>query len=208
MTGLMHDSRSELEALALSLRGWKTPSSDLEFMDGHRRNCPTPLLPASVLIPLIRRRNTHNVILTKRAQGLARHAGQVAFPGGKKEEQDTSMEATALREANEEIGLDPGSVRVLGSCPTHQTSTGFLIHPFVGLVLMDFHPRPQPGEVDEVFEVPLSFLLNLENYRIESRSWKGSTRHFFVVPFGPYQIWGATAHILHGLARRHKELCS
>lgn len=139
------------------------------------------------------------VILTKRASHLKHHPGQIALPGGKVDATDASAEAAALREAHEEIGLDPGSVTILGTLPAHETVTGYSIKPVFARIESEFQAVPEPGEVAEVFRVPLSFLLDAGNYRVEQRRWRGVWRQFYVVPFGPYYIWGATGRMLKAL---------
>ncbi|MFT4716235.1 MAG: 8-oxo-dGTP pyrophosphatase MutT (NUDIX family) [Paracoccaceae bacterium] len=185
-------------------RGAAEKSSDFDL--NADRSSPFPnasaLRQAAVLVPLIERSGGLNVILTKRASHLKHHPGQIAFPGGKVEDFDKNEIATALREADEETGLSPDNVDVLGRMPFHETVTHFQIAPVVGQVKMPFSPRPEPGEVAEVFEVPLAHLTDLNNYLVEGRHWGGSMRHYYVVPYGPYYIWGATARILRGFAER------
>jgi 8-oxo-dGTP pyrophosphatase MutT (NUDIX family) len=142
------------------------------------------------------------LILTKRASHLKHHPGQIAFPGGKVDSGDASPQAAALREASEEVGLAPENVQVIGCMPAHETVTGFTVQPFVGLVRADFTPRPEVGEVDEVFTVPLSHVLDVGRFAIERRLWLGQWRRYYTVPYGPYYTWGATARILRGLAER------
>lgn len=156
------------------------------------------LRPAAVLIAVIGDR----LILTKRASHLKHHPGQIAFPGGKVDDTDASPEAAALREAQEEIGLSPESVDILGRLPVHETVTGFTITPILGVVRGSFDPIPEAGEVEEVFTVPLAHVLNPGRFAVERRRWRGEWRRFYTVPFGPYYIWGATARILRGLADR------
>jgi 8-oxo-dGTP pyrophosphatase MutT (NUDIX family) len=143
-----------------------------------------PLRPASVLAPLVERSGALHVVLTRRAARLAHHPGQVAFPGGKQDVRDADACAAALREAEEEIGLPRGRVRVLGAFDPHETVTGFLVTPFVGLVEGPFEPRPDRAEVEEVFEVPLGFLLDPANLQTHRRRWNGRWRSYHAFPTG------------------------
>lgn len=156
------------------------------------------LRDASVLIPVVERDGLQ-VILTKRASHLKHHPGQVAFPGGKVEAGETPLQA-ALREAEEEIGLS-GSVDVIGQLDTHETVTNFNVTPFVG-VIEPFDPALDSGEVEEMFEVPLNFMLDPENMSIQGRNWRGQRREYYTIPYGPYYIWGATARMIKGLSDR------
>jgi 8-oxo-dGTP pyrophosphatase MutT (NUDIX family) len=115
---------------------------------------------------------------------------------------DDGVLGAALREANEEIGLDPTDTQVLGTLPPHETVTGFQVTPVIALVSPGFRPVPETGEVAEVFQVPLAHVLDPSSYRIESRRWRGVRRHYFTAPWGPYYIWGATARMLRALADR------
>lgn len=160
------------------------------------------LRPAGVLIPIQVIDGAANVILTKRSSHLKHHPGQIAFPGGKQDEGDADVVAAALREADEEIGLRPDNVRVLGTLPAHETVTSFTVTPVVGEVVEPFEFKPEPGEVDEVFRVPLSHVSEPRNFLIEGRRWRGQRRQYYTVPYGPYYIWGATARMLRGLAER------
>lgn len=158
------------------------------------------LRPAGVLVAISMVGNTPRLILTKRSSALKHHPGQIAFPGGKQDENDADVTAAALREAWEEIGLPKDLPEVIGHLPCHETVTSFQVTPVVALLHDSFEVRPEAGEVAEVFSVPLSHVLNPDNYIIASRSWRGTRRHYYTVPFGPYYIWGATARMLRELA--------
>ncbi|PLS22868.1 CoA pyrophosphatase [Neptunicoccus cionae] len=156
--------------------------------------------PAAVLVPIIPAPEGPKLVLTKRAAHLKHHPGQVSFPGGKVETSDDSVEDAALREAFEEIGLNRKHARLIGRLPCHKTVTGFEVHPVVAEISTDFASLSDPGEVEEVFQVPLEHVLNPANYFIEGRIWMGKKRRYYVVPYGPYYIWGATARMLRLLA--------
>ena len=186
-----------LRAIALPAKA--TSDFDLN-LDGNR--CAGELKSAGVLVPLIVRPDGINLILTKRAAHLSNHPGQISFPGGKRENGDANIVFTALREAQEEIGLYPESVDVLGSLPTHDTITGFKVTPTIGWIEGDWEAVADPSEVSEVFEVPLVQFMNLKNFHLQTRAWKGINRSYYSVPYGPYYIWGATAGILRGFCKQ------
>ncbi len=160
------------------------------------------LRAAAVLVPVSLAAGAPSLILTRRSSALRHHPGQIAFPGGRIDAGDSGPEAAALREAGEEIGLPPELVKILGHLPDHETVTGFRVTPVVAVIRAPFDPVAEPGEVDEVFSVPLSHVLNPDSYSVQSRRWRGQRRHYFIVPWGPYYIWGATARMLRGLAAR------
>lgn len=157
-------------------------------------------IEAAVLVPLVLRESGFTVLLTQRTDHLHDHAGQVSFPGGRVEHTDADPVATALRETHEETGLAPEHVDVLGSLPRYYTGTGFAITPITGLVRPTFTLAPDEFEVAEVFEVPLTFLMDPANYRLHRASLPdGSERQYYSIPFEKYFIWGATAAMLRGL---------
>jgi len=160
------------------------------------------LRAAGVLVPLLEVNGELRLILTKRSSALKHHPGQIAFPGGKVEEGDVDVCAAALREADEEIGLPRNNVEVLGTLPTHETVTAFNVTPVLGRLKADFTPKPEQGEVEEVFTVPFAHVSDPSQFSVQSRRWRGQRRYYYTVPYGPYYIWGATARILRGLAER------
>lgn len=194
---------NEMDRLTAALARSGGASSDFDLNPGLIPQGRV-LRPAAVLVGIIAGQVSYEVILTKRASHLKHHPGQIAFPGGKQEDTDPTPEATALREAQEEIGLAPHLVRPLGRLPAHETVTGFLMTPILAEVAQ-FSPSRDPGEVEEVFTVPLSHFLDRGQYNIQRRLWQGQWRSYYAVPWGPYYIWGATARILRGLAERAAE---
>nr|WP_255617270.1 CoA pyrophosphatase [Aurantimonas sp. VKM B-3413] len=158
---------------------------------------------AAVLIPVVDRDDGGSVILTTRAAQMRKHSGQIAFPGGSIDPEDASPEAAAMREAHEEVALEPGFVEPIGRLPRYMTATGFRITPVVAIVRPGFMLAANPAEVDDVFEVPLGFLMREANHRQESREWQGKLRHYYVMPFGERFIWGVTAGIIRTLYERY-----
>ncbi|HHL21195.1 MAG TPA: CoA pyrophosphatase [Aliiroseovarius sp.] len=177
-----------------------TDSSDFDLNADFPGPAPDALRPAAVLMPLVETPRGLAMILTKRAAALEHHPGQIAFPGGKIDATDTDAIAAALREAEEEIGLPRKNVEILGVLPRHRTITGFSVTPVLGRVTAGFEPIAETGEVDEVFSVPCRFLMQPDNFSVQSRLWQGKRRFYYTIPWGPYYIWGATARILRALA--------
>lgn len=167
-----------------------------------RRFADRPSAPAAVLLALVMRERLH-LLLTQRTAHLSTHSGQIAFPGGKVDAEDRDAVAAALREAQEEIGLPPAHVEVLGTLPQYITGTQFFITPVVALVRPGFTLQPNPHEVDDVFEVPLDFLMDPVNHRRHGLEWQGELREWYSMPYleGDRErfIWGATAGMLRNL---------
>ncbi|MDH0361651.1 CoA pyrophosphatase [Comamonas aquatica] len=168
------------------------------------RFAPRTPAHAAVLVPLVLREEL-TVLLTQRTEQLSTHSGQVAFPGGRQDPEDADATATALREAQEEVGLDPGQVEVLGSLPVYETGTAFMVTPVVALVQPDAPLHPNPYEVADVFEVPLRFLLDPAHHQRHRLHWQGLEREWFSMPYldagRERYIWGATAGMLRNFYR-------
>jgi len=177
------------------------PPAQAVYGDEGARPDPASLTPASVLVPIVAREDELTVLFTRRTAHLRDHSGQVSFPGGRAEAGDPSPEATALRETAEEIGLAPERVEVLARLPDYLTRTGYRVSPIVGLILPPLELVPDPNEVDDIFEVPLGFLLDPRNHRRRTREYQGQTVGFYEMPYGERYIWGATAGMVVNLCR-------
>jgi 8-oxo-dGTP pyrophosphatase MutT (NUDIX family) len=160
-----------------------------------------PIRPAAVLVPVVDRAEP-TVLLTQRTAALPDHAGQIAFPGGKIDPHDETPLAAAVREAEEEIGLDRRHIHAIGYLDLYMTTLGYRIVPTVARVEPGFHLTLNASEVDDAFEVPLAFLMQPDNHQRHSRPWKGLTRTYYAIPFAERYIWGVTAGILRNLYDR------
>ncbi len=160
-----------------------------------------PIRPAAVLIPVVDRPEP-TVLLTQRTPDLSSHAGQIAFPGGRIDASDASPMEAALREAEEEVGLDRSFVEPIGYLDLYMTTLGYRIVPTVARVAPEFGLTLNPAEVSDAFEVPLSFLMHPDNHQRHSREWQGLMRSYYAMPFGERYIWGVTAGILRNLYER------
>jgi 8-oxo-dGTP pyrophosphatase MutT (NUDIX family) len=160
-----------------------------------------PIRPAAVLVAIVDR-GEPSVLLTQRAAHLSDHGGQISFPGGKIDATDASPLASALREAQEEIGLDPGHIEPLGYLDLYMTTRGYRIVPVIARVTPGFTLTLNAREVDSVFEVPLAFVMDQANVARHARDWEGVTRHYYAITFGERYIWGVTAGILRNLYDR------
>ncbi len=158
------------------------------------------MTPAAVLVPLVDHPGGMTVLLTQRTRHMNSHAGQISFPGGRREPGDPSPEETALRETEEEVGLDRRHVDLIGRLGVHDTGTGYRVLPVVGLVVPPFDLTLEPTEVEEVFEVPLDFVMEPVNHGVETRLHRGKEREFPILPWGDYFIWGLTARLLRELS--------
>lgn len=159
------------------------------------------LRPAAVLAPLLLHDGPPRFILTLRAEHLPSHAGQIAFPGGRANPGESLPEA-ALRETEEEIGITPEHVDIVGRFDSWETVTGFHVTPFVGIVKPGFTLRPDPSEVADVFETPFDWLMDKANHQLHQREFRGQMRRYYAMPFGERYIWGATAGMLRALHER------
>jgi 8-oxo-dGTP pyrophosphatase MutT (NUDIX family) len=186
---------------------WTDPTSNPPDLRGdHSMDLdPTPPAfdgpprPAAVLVPIVAHATDATLLLTQRTAFLRDHSGQIAFPGGRVDPTDASPLAAALREAEEEVGLDPALVRPLGFLDAYLSGSGFLVMPVVGLLSPGFSLALNPSEVDDSFEVPLGFLMDPRRHELHTRVWKGQQRRYYAIPFGDRYIWGVTAGIIRNL---------
>jgi 8-oxo-dGTP pyrophosphatase MutT (NUDIX family) len=159
------------------------------------------ITPAAVLVAIVDRPDP-TVILTLRPETMRKHPGQISFPGGRIDPGDDGPVAAALREAEEEIGLPPAAVEIIGIADLYRTITGFEVTPVVGIVPPDLPLSPHPGEVAAMFEAPLRYLLDPAHHHVRSASWRGQARHYYEIDYQGRRIWGATAAMIVNLSRR------
>jgi 8-oxo-dGTP pyrophosphatase MutT (NUDIX family) len=190
-----------LDVAGLRERLKRTPPAFAVYGDDGMGREAAAVTAAAVLVPIVQHPSGLTVIFTKRTAHLKAHSGQVSFPGGRAEPEDPTPEFTALREAEEEIGLPMDRVEVLARLPEYLTRTGFRVTPVVGLLSPPLLLKPDPREVDYVFEVPLAFLLDPKNHRHRTRVVEGQSVGYYVMQFGEREIWGATAGMLVNLYR-------
>lgn len=176
--------------------------TDFDLNPGLKPLASPPYRQAAVLVGLIDRGDDFGVLLTLRPETMAQHAGQVAFPGGRVDAGDASPLAAALREAEEEVGVNPATLTLLGQFDPYLTSTGYVVSPFVGVLPSTFEPKPDPHEVAAVFETPLSFLMHPGNHERHERIYNGVARAFYAMPHKGRYIWGATAGMIKSLYDR------
>lgn len=179
----------------------RTPAAFAVYGDDGAGREAAAVTAAAVLVPIVNHPQGMSVVFTKRTTHLKAHSGQVSFPGGRAEPEDPTPEFTALREAQEEIGLPMERVEVLARLPEYHTRTGFRVTPVVGLLTPPLDLKPDPREVEAVFEVPLDFLLDPRNHRRQTRELQGQTVGYYVIEFEDRTIWGATAGMLVNLYR-------
>ena len=161
-----------------------------------------PLIPAAVLVPLVVHEDGLNVMLTKRTDHLNNHGGQISFPGGRVDDSDRDALHTALRETEEEVGLHSKDIEIIGELDEYIVGTGYLVNPIIGVIEPPFELTLHEGEVAEVFEVPLEFVITPENMKRHAREFEGIKRHYFAITWAEYFIWGATAGMLRNLSQR------
>jgi len=184
---------------------WRLLGVDAERSRRLQRHFPANPVPAAVLVALVDRPDGLTVLLTQRASQLAKHAAQISFPGGRLEESDADIASAAVREAQEEIGLDPMRVRVFGYLPDHIVISGFRVTPVLSLVTPPFDLVPNPAEVAEVFEVPVSHVFDRNNHEARLRRVGDEDMLLFDIPYEGHSIWGATAGMLLTFVRMVEE---
>jgi len=177
------------------------PNTDIVWGDQNLNPGMGPvghLISAAVLVPLVLHDDI-TALFTQRAKRMTKHSGQISFPGGQVDDEDINAEATALRETEEEVGVNSTYIEVIGRLDTYVIRTGFLVTPVVGFLKPPFVITPDDHEVDEVFEIPLSFLMDHNNHQHHKRELNGQNRDYYAIPYEDRYIWGATAGMLMNL---------
>jgi 8-oxo-dGTP pyrophosphatase MutT (NUDIX family) len=195
----------EVERLRRAVRPLDDPPVEPGWNLDELSDVIDPSLPrrrAAVLVPFVRREDSLSVLFTRRTAHMRTHAGQISFPGGAIEAGDADALAAALRETEEETGIAPALVEPFGYLDGFETVSGYFVSPVTGFVSGDYHVRPDPAEVAEVFEVPLDFILAPDRLRRFDFDWQGRTRTTFEFEWDGRRVWGATASILKNLLRR------
>jgi len=187
------------------LADWRLLGVDAERVVKLQKHFPANPVPAAVLVPFVNRPEGLTILLTQRASQLAKHAAQVAFPGGRLEESDPDVASAALREAQEEIGLDPARVRVFGYLPDHLVISGYRVTPVLSIVEPPFAIEPNPAEVESVFEVPAEYIFDERNHKARLRRIADEDMLLYDIPWQGLSIWGATAGMLLTLVRMVRE---
>ena len=187
------------------LADWRLLGVDADRVRKLQKHFPANPVPAAVLVPFVNRPEGLTILLTQRASQLAKHAAQVSFPGGRLEESDPDVASAALREAQEEIGLDPARVRVFGYLPDHLVISGYRVTPVLSLVEPPFAIEPNPAEVESVFEVPADYVFDERNHKARLRRVGDEDMLLYDIPWQGLSIWGATAGMLLTLVRMVRE---
>jgi 8-oxo-dGTP pyrophosphatase MutT (NUDIX family) len=195
-------ARLETRLMPLSAVGHGVDRSDFDLNPAFRPAEARSLKPAAVLIAIVDRADGPHVVLTQRTADMPTHAGQVAFPGGRVQPEDSGPVATATREAFEEVGLDPAFVRPFAAMPAYETVTGYSVAPVLARVEGTFIPKPDPREVATVFETPVSFLFDPSNLQRHVREWNGLERAYYALHWRDQVIWGATAGMIKAIQDR------
>ena len=194
--------RAMEQMLTLGEESWREHGDSLLNPDAVLHLEGMKLRDAAVLIPVVDHGEEARVIFTRRTATMRKHSGQVAFPGGAVDDEDADVEAAAMREAEEEISLDRRFVEPVGRLPQYKALSGFSITPVLAVVRPGFELDPNPAEVEKVFDVPLSFLMDPRNHAQASRVWLGGERHFYRMPYEGHDIWGITAGIVRVIYER------
>lgn len=187
------------------LADWRLLGVDAERVVKLQKHFPANPVPAAVLVPFVDRPEGLSILLTQRASQLAKHAAQISFPGGRLEDSDPDVASAALREAQEEIGLDPAHVRVFGYLPDHLVISGYRVTPVLSLVTPPFAIEPNPAEVETVFEVPAEYIFDSRNHKARLRRVGDEDMLLYDIPWQNLNIWGATAGMLLTLVRMVEE---